>query len=269
MNKKKCVYLITTDFNDKKYIGVAEDFDRRMYQHQYYHDANHSYIDNSIREHGWEHYKVIIIDHYSSLEERKQLEQKYIKLYHSHRSENGYNLTWGGDDACFPDMKGENNPRAQLTTDDVKSIRMRRMNGERLSDVYEDYKEKCPGGKRGGFSKVWLHESWLDICPEFKGKYPQVSTQHYKSITKNILDEKDQEYLIKYFKWHGPIPKYNIIFQNFKNKIDWESFQKLCGSIVTSLYGNPSNRKYHKKTGKLQKEIEQYKLELGEEPIYS
>ena len=33
------------------------------------------------------------------------------------------------------------------------------MNGERLADVYEDYKDKVEGDKRAGFSKLWLHES--------------------------------------------------------------------------------------------------------------
>lgn len=61
----------------------------------------------------------------------------------------------GGDDVIhLIDVKGEKNPRAQLTEEDVKQIRIRRMNGERLSDVYEDYKEKLLGGKRDGFSKV-------------------------------------------------------------------------------------------------------------------
>lgn len=52
MNKEKCIYLIKNNFDNKQYIGVAENFDKRMYQHAIGHDAEHSYIDKSILEHG-------------------------------------------------------------------------------------------------------------------------------------------------------------------------------------------------------------------------
>lgn len=57
------------------------------------------------------------------------------------------------------DCENELNPRAQLTREDVANIRFRRMQGERMSVVYEDYKHKLIGDKRAGFSKVWLHGS--------------------------------------------------------------------------------------------------------------
>lgn len=64
----------------------------------------------------------------------------------------------GGDFFPILDTKEENNPRALLTKEDVIDIRKRRMNGERLDDVYEIYKDTGIS-KRGGFSAVWLHKS--------------------------------------------------------------------------------------------------------------
>ena len=269
MNYINCVYLITNKLNNKKYIGVAKDFNQRMYQHSIGHDSSHSYIDKSILKNGWENYECAIIDNYSNDEERKILEQKYIKLYHTHCSEGGYNLTWGGEDVCFPDTKGENNPRAQLTEEDVKNIRNRRMNGERMSSVYEDYKDKLKNSKRAGFSKIWLHESWIEICPEYKGKYPEVSKSFFAAITKNELNQYDKNYLQDYFKWFGPITKYNEIYKIFKEKIDWESFQKLCGEIIKNLYGNKSTRRYRNKNGETQKRIDGFHQELKKEPVYN
>lgn len=269
MNYKNCVYLITNKINNKQYVGVAKDFNYRMYQHSIGHDAEHSYIDKSILQHGWENYEATVIDNYSTEEERKMLEQQYIQEYKTHRSQGGYNLTWGGDDACFPDVHGENNPRAQLTEEDVRCIRERRMNGERLSDVYEDYKDKLDGNKRAGFSKMWLHESWVDVCPEFRGKYPKVSTQHFATKRNNSLDSYDYDYLEDFFKWFGPISKYNEVYKTFKGRVDWESFQELCKQIVEKLYGNKSTRRYRNQTGETQRKIDAFRRELQKEPIYN
>ena len=268
MNKQNCVYLIINTINNKKYVGVAKDFDKRMYQHSIGHDKDKSYIDKAILKYGWENFEVHIIDNYDNLENRKQLEQFYIKQYQTHRSQGGYNLTWGGDDTCFPDVSGENNPRSQFTEEDVRDIRERRMKGERLADVYEDYKDKIVGDKRAGFSKIWLHESWINICPEFKGHYPSIDTKQFATIRRNELNDDDKDFLIKYFKWNGPV-KYNEIYKTFKTKIDWQSFQEVCKSIVEELYGNKSTRRYRDKNGVTEKTIQQYRIELGKEPQYS
>lgn len=150
------VYKISNDFNDKVYIGVTNNFNQRYYEHSVGKDAAHSPIDKSILKHGWSHFKMEIIDHYNNLEERESKEIEYINEYNSYY--NGYNATKGGDVIINPNVKGEKNPRALCTKEDVIAIRKRRMNGERLDDVYKDYKDKFPS-KRGGFSKLWLHQS--------------------------------------------------------------------------------------------------------------
>lgn len=267
MNNTNCIYVITNTQNGKQYVGVAKDLKRRIYQHSVGHDKDKSYIDNAIVMHGWDSFTYEVIDHYETEEERKQLEQDYIKKYKTHRSQGGYNLTWGGDDACFPDVSGENNPRAQLTKEDVINIRHRRMNGERMSVVFEDYKDKLEGDKRAGFSKVWLHDSWFDVCAEFKGKYPPVDPKYFATIRRNELSDEDLDFLIKYFKWNGPT-KYNLIYPTFKKKIDWQSFQETCKNIVDSLYGRKDIRKTNNKNGTTDKLVAKFREELKIEPKY-
>ena len=60
----------------------------------------------------------------------------------------------------------------------------------------------------------------------------------------------------------------NEIYKIFKGRIDWESFQKLCGEIIEKLYGNKSTRRYRNKNGETQKRIDMFRAELGEEPKY-
>lgn len=74
------------------------------------------------------------------------------------------------------------------------------MNGERMSDVYELYAYKLEGNSRAGFSKAWLHESWVDICAEFKGHYPEVSSKYFATKRRNEFTDKEKVFLTKYFK---------------------------------------------------------------------
>ena len=60
----------------------------------------------------------------------------------------------------------------------------------------------------------------------------------------------------------------NIIYNDFKEKIDWETFQKTCKEIVEKLYGNKSTRRYRNKNGETQRRIQAYREELGQEPKY-
>lgn len=260
------IYKIWNDYNNKIYIGITNNINRRMDEHRLGHDIKNSPIDKAINKHGWEHFSYEIIDKTEDREHAKELEQFYIKKYNSYLQ--GYNATWGGDDVSYLiDTAGENNPRALITTEDVKNIRIRRMNGERLSEVYEDYKDKMPNGKRAGFSAIWLHQSWPDVLPEYKDNYP-IPENNYSYIFKNKLEKRDYSFLEDYFKWYGPEIKYNIIYNDFKEKIDWETFQKTCKEIVEKLYGNKSTRRYRNKNGETQRRIQAYREELGQEPKY-
>ena len=259
MQNDNVVYIITNDINKLVYIGVANDLRRRMYQHSIAHDREKSPIDKAIYKYGWNHFKYEVLDTYSSQIEREEKEKYYIAKYDSYR--HGYNATKGGDSITNPDVKGSKNPRAQLNEEDVARIRERRMNGERMSDVYEDYKYKLRGNARAGFSAVWLHKSWINIHSEFIGKYPKINSKDYATKKKNLLTKEDEEKLTRFFMYYGPV-KYNIPYPNYKDKIDWQSFYSLCGKIVEELYGNKNTRTYRKKNGTLDKMILNYRSQL-------
>ena len=257
------IYKITNIKNNRVYIGLTNDWYRRQREH-FNTCKQKCYIDKEIAKDP-QAFTFEVIDQCESREEIEQKEIYWIQFYNSYYQ--GYNRTTGGFLRGSWDCQGEKNPRAQLSAEDVANIRFRRMQGERMSVVYEDYKDKLINGKRAAFSKAWLHDSWPEICADFKGHYPAIQTKYFAAIPKNELNDLDYDFLERYFKWHGPI-EYAPVYQNFKGRIDWESFQSICGQIVESLYGNKSTRRYRKKNGEIQRRIEQFRAELQEEPVY-
>ena len=55
---------------------------------------------------------------------------------------------------------GSKNGRSRLTEEEVRDIRMRRKNGEILSEVYKDYSNKLT---YGSFTNVWTYQNWKNI----------------------------------------------------------------------------------------------------------
>lgn len=215
-----------------------------MVQHRW--ATDNSIFHKAIRKYGWENFTKELIECNLSNEKASEREEYWIRHFDSVKK--GYNTLYSDrDNPSFnleivrkrtlkllndPEInsklahKGENNPHARYTTQDVIEIRKRRMNGERLSVVYEDYKHiDNNAGARNGFSKIWLHVSWVDVLPEYRGKYPVKPFGEYSPIVKNNLTEEDHIRLKELLKSDK---KYNELYPEFKSRIDWNSFQKIC-----------------------------------------
>ena len=59
---------------------------------------------------------------------------------------------------------GDKNPRAKLTNEDVYNIRVRKKKGEKMADVFNDYKNT--GITQGSFRNVWCYQNWKNIIVE-------------------------------------------------------------------------------------------------------
>ena len=55
---------------------------------------------------------------------------------------------------------GSQNGRSRLNEEDVKNIRLRRKNGEKIREVYKDYQDKLT---YGSFTNVWTYQNWKNI----------------------------------------------------------------------------------------------------------
>lgn len=110
---------------------------------------------------------------YANHERRKEV---YL-LYCQRIGESGFGKIWKGESwkDIMPEVyteenkqfhlhntgnNGSSNGRARLTEKEVKEIRLRRKNGERLDDVYQDYKDKLT---KGSFTNVWTYQNWKNV----------------------------------------------------------------------------------------------------------
>ena len=90
------IYKITNLINGKSYIGQTNNFQRRMREHQNTKD-NYA-IHLAIQKYGKDAFSYEIIEHCNDdiLDER---EIYWINFYKTHITEEGYNMTFGGDNA--------------------------------------------------------------------------------------------------------------------------------------------------------------------------
>jgi hypothetical protein len=110
---------------------------------------------------------------YDNLERRKEV----YELYKDRIGDSGFSKIWKGEtwknikmEVYTPENKkfhlhniankGSENGRARLTEDEVRTIRLRRKNGEKCSKVYEDYKDNLT---QGSFKNVWTYQNWKNI----------------------------------------------------------------------------------------------------------
>lgn len=110
---------------------------------------------------------------YNNLERKKEV----YKLYQNRIGESGFSKIWKGETwkQIMPEVytkeniefhsyntgnSGSDNGRACLTEEDVYNIRLRRKNGEKRKDVYQDYADKLTFGS---FNNVWSYQNWKNI----------------------------------------------------------------------------------------------------------
>ena len=110
---------------------------------------------------------------YANLERRKDV----FALYRNRSGESGFSKIWKGEtwknvmpEVYSPENKeyhlhdtsnsGSNNGRSSLTEDEVRTIRLRRKNGENIRIVYQDYENKLT---YGSFTNIWSYQNWKHI----------------------------------------------------------------------------------------------------------
>lgn len=86
------IYKIENTINGKKYIGQSSEIKKRMNK---VHWGCHA-LNNSIKKYGKENFKRSIIL-YCEPEYLEYYEIECIKIFRSHYTEWGYNISWGGD----------------------------------------------------------------------------------------------------------------------------------------------------------------------------
>lgn len=99
---KGIIYKATCLINRKCYIGKTNNLKERIIYHKKCSKSKNKKFKNilfykAIRKYGFDNFKWEILKECDTLEILNLLETFMIMVHHSHISEGGYNMTWGGD----------------------------------------------------------------------------------------------------------------------------------------------------------------------------
>lgn len=155
------IYLITNLINSKQYVGKTKYTIRHRFAQHCSNDYNTN-ICQAIKKYGKENFLIEELcrcedDHW------KELEQFYIKKYHTHYTEGGYNTTWGGDDNPMND--GTVRIKHQLAIDAVNTETHRQQSRERITAYnHSEYRKlndrKTSERQKGHYMKQF--QKWND-----------------------------------------------------------------------------------------------------------
>lgn len=182
MEKIIGIYCIENLINHKKYIGLSKDIHRRWGEHRRtaFNSASKSYdlpIYGAIRKYGLENFSFNIIEECKE-EELQEKEKYWIKYYNS--TENGYNLTEGGETSYLIEEK---HPKAKLTREDVIFCRKEYAKGSRSREIYDTYFSDIL--TYGGFQSMWHGNTWKNVMPEV---FENNINKRQKITEEDILD---------------------------------------------------------------------------------
>jgi group I intron endonuclease len=148
------LYMIINLFNNKKYIGQALEFERRVKAHKSRMKSNNSDKRNNaiylaMRKYGWDNFKFILLGFCDTQEELDDAETETILLYR----------TYGSNGVVYDQIYGYNMvPEAQTTvgfkhTDESKQKMREKKKGKSLGKDNPNYGNKWTQEQRDNLSK--------------------------------------------------------------------------------------------------------------------
>lgn len=158
------VYLITNLINQKKYVGITNDYKKRWANKASV--SNNQVITKAILKYGKENFSFEVLYSNIPLEEIDDLEIKTIQEYQS-LVPNGYNVAKGGRYGGSSQPKyGADNSNACLTEEEAKYIKSHRDQPEMV--LYEEFSEKIT---YRAFKNIYHDITYKNIKPTVE-EYP-------------------------------------------------------------------------------------------------
>jgi len=112
------IYKATCVINGKCYIGqTIQEFNDRHRDHSqnaFGEKYPNNYFHNAIRKHGWDNFTWEVLKECDDLLMLNLMETFMIMVHKSHMSENGYNMTWGGDGSYGRKQTNETKEKIRL-----------------------------------------------------------------------------------------------------------------------------------------------------------
>lgn len=196
MEKIVGIYKITNLINQKVYVGLSRNCQRRWYDHRSKSKSSPKEEDLrkplylAMRKYGLENFSFEIIEvcEESLLSDREVF---WIDKLDSYR--NGYNATLGGDNISdSARLSGERHGMAKLKEKDVIFCRKEYVKGSRSRDIWEDYYSDII--TFAGFQKMWHGRTWKKVMPEVFEK---------KQHTRKRVDDELVDEILTYHKEKG------------------------------------------------------------------
>ncbi len=138
-NKIIGIYAIKNNTNNKLYIGQSQTLKRRISTHKNNLMKNKDsciYLQRAWNQDGKEKFEFYIVEE-CAIELLDERETYWIKELHSHASENGYNISWGGD-APMRNRKHSDETKIKMSKNSPRYNLGRKMSDEQKKKLSED-----------------------------------------------------------------------------------------------------------------------------------
>ena len=208
------IYCWTNRITNEKYVGQSIDIMKRKAQHIYNSKTENTALYQSMRKYGIENFVFSILEEYLE-DELDEKEQFWIKSLDSYA--HGYNMTQGGQDHC---SIGENNPKTNLTNNDVLTIRNRiHLKNEDIHLVYKEYANRI---SYDSFWQLAHGVTWTNVdCSMIKSLINNQGDKNPRAKLKT-----DDVIQIRYRKYVNQERTIDI-YQDYKNRISFSAFEKI------------------------------------------
>ena len=241
------VYKVTNLINGKAYIGITNDFKRRMDNHKC---GKKQAVDLAIQKYGEENFLYEVLYENVSEEDAINKEKELIKLYNT-KTPDGYNVSFGGDYISgvqkeLATRNGVENGRAMLTEEEVSFIKNNRnLPMMYLFEIYiQEYGDNITYQT---FKKVYNDQTYKNIKPTvdpypFNAEFSNLMKASSLSIAE-IMDLREQYKQIVFWK---------DAYEPYKDRMRWDSFWQIYNGygakgriIMPDVFTEENKRKHH------------------------
>lgn len=171
MEKKfNFVYITTNLINGKQYVGDHSCNDINDRRNKNYIGSGRYFL-NAINQYRKHNFERKILEFFDSKQKAFDAQEKYIKLYKTHVSQGGYNISWKGGHGCKDSWSEESKQKISKTR-----------TGKKYNPLSEEHKKHISEGNKGKHNIQLSNETKLKLSESHKGK--KFSEEHIKNRTK-------------------------------------------------------------------------------------
>lgn len=210
------VYKITNKINNKQYIGITNDYERRWKEHQHLTKRYPSIISKAIKKYGAQNFNFELLEFGLSIKEAEEKEIELISVLNT-LTPNGYNIAKGG-------MHGGRNSW-KITDEEIQYIKDNR--NIPMYVLYDEFSEKICYGY---FKQIYRDEIRKDITPSVS-MYSD-NKRFSLQFVKTKMTYEDIVFLRKSYSEHK---SWDEVYPLFKDKVVISTFVQIYNGRRFSL----------------------------------